>query len=72
MSGKPGKRVRRMWVVIWPDSDKVLSQNPGIPCAFFSRADARRWKRNSYLKTPVIRPVELLARTRKGLKGETK
>jgi hypothetical protein len=60
-AGQRGRSKRRLWVLVWPDTGRALAQNPGVPCAFFSREDARRWKRNHYYKTPLVVPVELLA-----------
>lgn len=53
-----------LWALVWPDSGRTLAQNPGVPCAFYSRDDARRWKRNNYYKTPLV--VKLTAKERGG------
>ena len=47
------RRAKPLWVLIWPDSGKVLEVNPSEPAAFFTRDAALRHRRNRCLREPI-------------------
>ena len=47
------KRIKHLWVWVWP-SGELLSQNLGIPAAFYTKAEALRFKFNRGHKTPHL------------------
>jgi hypothetical protein len=47
------QRSKPLWVLIWPDTGKILESNLGVPSAFFTREAALRHKRNRFLSEPI-------------------
>ena len=47
------KKIKHLWVLVWP-SGKLLSRNPGIPAAFYTKKEGLRFKFNSTYETPKL------------------